>query len=339
MSIIKCCSCQKVIHIGENFGTSCIFCGAANNYSTNSSLRGKIQEYIRKIKELIKASKFRDAMEVCNDYIEIYPNIAELYWLRLLAHYNCKNDVELIQKGVNIKNDIDFTCCMHFADSLEKECLEQLWTIREAIISDINQALITTERKEKIKTGISDIKKNTESELNQLRKDLREQVVELDSAEKELRDAFFDCSVMISSRKQRFNEFLGKAEQSKKQIDSKNEMTESEKATFEIALGKYIAATATEFGELMSEEDPCFDRYKQAKAKQGRIEKKIQEINTKISHIFDEQNDVINLVNIISAKYADAKVQMDLGNLSSVATLIGRSTLTDIIKKHIIFQQ
>lgn len=338
MGIIKCNACQKAIHIGMNFGASCIFCGSANTLPS-TSIAETLQEHMNIITEFIKAGKFGEAIEECNNSIEAYPNISELYWLRLLAHYNCKNDAELIQQGINSKNAPDFTCCIHFADDLEKDCLEQLCKVRENIISDINQALASTGKKEKIATGIKDIKDKAESGLAQLRDDLRKQVIELDMTERELRDAFFDCSVLISSQKQRFHEFLGKAEQSKKQIDSKSEMTESEKAAFEVILDKYIAAATTEFNGLKAEREPCFNRYKQAKAKQDKIANEINKINTQILHIYDEQSDIINAVNEISRKYADARAQLDSGSLSSAATLIGRSTLTDIIKKHIKFRQ
>lgn len=338
MGAIKCNACQKAIHIGKNFGTSCIFCGSVNTLP-NLNVSEDLQEYLNRITGFIKDGKFGDAIEACNNSIEAFPNISELYWLRMLAHYNCKNDVELIQQGINIKNDPDFTCCVHFADGLEKDCLKELCKVREAIISDINQALATTERKEKIATGIRDLKQKAESELAQLRDDLRKQIAELDTAEKEVRDAFFDCSVLISSQKQRFNTFLGKAEQNKKQIDSKREMTENEKVAFEIILDKFIAAATTEFNGLKAEKEPCFNRYKQAKVKQDKIVNEINKINNQISHIYGEQRDIINAVSEISRKYADAMAQIDSDSLSSAATLIGRSTLTEIIKKHIKFRQ
>ena len=113
MKIVKCPKCGKYLHKA----TRCLFCGNTSDFQEipEEVVHKNIGTDYAHVDFLVESKKYDEAMELSYKVIEWMPNLAGIFWLRLLAKNKCSNDADLIIKGFDCEQDSDYCNALRFA--------------------------------------------------------------------------------------------------------------------------------------------------------------------------------------------------------------------------------
>ena len=151
MKIMKCTKCKKHLHKASK----CFYCGNAmglNEAEMPTIHENVVAEYAR-VETLVESKKFAEALQLSHTVIEWMPNLAGIFWLRLLARNKCTTAVELIQKGFNCEEDADFCNAMTFATGAERKAYQDIRNIVLASQKALRTEILSNEYQCKTKTN------------------------------------------------------------------------------------------------------------------------------------------------------------------------------------------
>lgn len=80
---------------------------------------------------LLDSGDFAKLIEKSRVVLRWMPTCSEVFWIRLLAKNGCKNDIELIQKGINCDNSADFYNAYRYGTPAEKATYDNVKNLIE----------------------------------------------------------------------------------------------------------------------------------------------------------------------------------------------------------------
>lgn len=164
MKIVKCTKCKKHLHKTGK----CFYCGNTMGFSEvemPTIHENVVAEYAR-VEALVESKKFAEALQLAHAVVEWMPNLAGIFWLRLLARKKCTTAIELIQKGFNCEEDADFCNAMTFATGAERKAYQDVRNIVLAAQKALRAEILSHEYQCKMKTNILQIKKTMKGEVD-----------------------------------------------------------------------------------------------------------------------------------------------------------------------------
>ena len=194
MTIVKCKKCKKHLHKSNK----CFYCGNTigfNEVEMPSIHENVVVEY-SKVEALVESKKFTEALQLSHIVIEWMPNLAGIFWLRLLARKKCTTAVELIQKGFNCEEDADFCNALAFSIGAERKAYQDMRNTVLAIQKALRSEILSHEYQCKMKTNILQIKKTMKGEVDARKKTLFTLWTELEETEQSMYTLEKDCTLL-----------------------------------------------------------------------------------------------------------------------------------------------
>ena len=230
MKIVKCTKCNKYVHKTGK----CFHCGNTMGFDEvemPAIHENAAVEYSR-VESLVESKKYAEALTLAHTVIEWMPNLAGIFWLRLLAKNKCSNAAELIQKGFNCEEDSDFCNALTFSTGAERNAYQDVQIMVQAAQKALKAEVLNNEYHCKMKTNILQIKKTMKDEVDSRKKRLFALWAELEETEHSMYTLEKDC-ILLSKE---YSDALDKAAQAASSI--KTETYRLEECTAE-SLHKY----------------------------------------------------------------------------------------------------
>ena len=121
MRVVKCTKCGKYIHEARR----CFHCGAEAGFEVRENARVPVHENVvdvpERIERSIEGKKYEEAYALSYTVMEWMPDLALIYWLRLLAKHQCSSDAELVTRGFDCENDSNLLNALDFASCEEEK--------------------------------------------------------------------------------------------------------------------------------------------------------------------------------------------------------------------------
>ena len=334
MNTVICNKCDNHIQVLGESQSTCIFCG--NDIAANKTEDTFFSICVSECEKALLESKYSVAIELYDKYVERFPNSSQLYWGRMLARNHCKNDSELIIRGINVSEDPDFVLALHFSSSEEKTYYTKIETIRKSIASEIEKALEKNEKKQKLDTNIVQIQKETLSEIKSLQDKLAEKTKILDEVECRLRSKSIDSDVLINASKTTFNAYVGKLETLKGEIQQLKDVEFSRLCEYKELISRNSAVCQQEWSNLQNFKGTSYGKDFAAIVKeQSQAEQEVSGVHREIEAVIKKMNDVIASTSLIANRHNEAREEIKQGSYSKSKLLLGEETILSIVKKSI----
>ncbi|MDR0517957.1 MAG: hypothetical protein LBH25_13035 [Fibromonadaceae bacterium] len=301
-------------------------------------------EKISQIDDLINAAKYIDALSLINEVLEWapgqsigeIPQTGKIYWRKLLANLNCKNNTELLRKGKVLKNNAIFKNAMKYADDNEQLEYALVEKTESLIVTLLEKALVEKELDDKRKTDVEKLLAEYKQKLDAAEKLAQENICQLEEIEKSIHEQVIDCAAVANEYKYALNDMLSAA----KGIGdtSRNDILYEEKTVWESGLDMLLVASNAEIQQLeqIKSTHHVFNEYNGLVDKQKNIvcevDKNILDIN---SGIRSQIQDLVNSIEDISNKYAKARKSIHNGSYDDAAKLLSQERFDEIIKQAI----
>lgn len=333
MITIKCPHCKKNIHVNSFSQSSCMYCGSIINQERKND-NNHLNMLINKCDKKLVAEEYTDAILLYDEAIDLYPNQSCLYWGRLLAKNFVVDDYALITKGVSLRKDSDYLLALYYANDEEKECINTLYNTSNQISKAIFPILIKNEKK--LEHFFIEKQREYENEMNNLKKELKKQVLNLEEAERKMRNSIVDINVIVNSKKYGINEFINKIENMRIDIESKSEVNLEVLKLYKEQSNKYLEACKNEW-KFISEinDSTAFKEYENAKNEQKQYEKEINNLLIQLNVLKEITKDFIDTVILIDSvvlnKCRVAKHELQNGSFVKAIECISENEFLEII--------
>lgn len=168
MKIVKCPKCSKYIHKANR----CFHCGNTTGFDDVDipQIHENVVAEYSKVESLVESKRFDEALS--HTVIEWMPNLAGIFWLRLLAKNKCTSAAELIEKGFNCEDDADLCNALTFSTGAEHSIYLDIQNMVIAARKVLKEEISTHEYNCKMKTNIFQIKKTMQGETDSRKKKL-----------------------------------------------------------------------------------------------------------------------------------------------------------------------
>lgn len=194
MKIVKCTKCKKYVHKTGK----CFHCGNTVEFDEVEmpDIHENAAVEYSKVESLVESRKYAEALTLAHTAIEWMPNLAGIFWLRLLAKYKCSNATELIQKGFNCEEDPDFCNALTFSTGAERSAYQDVQSMVKAAQKALKAEVLNNEYHCKMKTNILQIKKAMTDEVDSRKKKLFTLWAELEKTEHSMYTLEKDCILL-----------------------------------------------------------------------------------------------------------------------------------------------
>ena len=195
MNIMKCTRCGKYIHKANQ----CFHCGNTSEFVEikNIAVHENIASEYTHMEILVEDKKYDEAITLSYAILEWMPNLASVFWLRLLAKNKCSTAIGLISKGFSYDEDPDFCNALRFSIDEEHSAYLDI----QQIVSEIKKLLTTQisvhEYKCKSDTNIMQIKDSMAKEIDVRKQKLFSLWSDLEKTEHSLYSLEMDCRLLM----------------------------------------------------------------------------------------------------------------------------------------------
>lgn len=330
MMVCKCNSCENFIHIERGNEQKCIYCDSPIDIEViddDTYMGMRIVECEKELGNL-------KALEMYDECIEKFPNVSRLYWGRMLARHSCKIDKQLLSYGVNFKEDPDYILACHFATDEERSCYEKLALCRDWMLSVILSELVLSEKSKIRQTGIENVQAETSLEIEKLRAELAQKMVELDFIEKQIRDMQIDCMVGVISNRKAIDYTVDGIDKYKTQINSQKEIENDEYKKFSVELEKLFYICERANADIKNTQH--LDNYKslqQLQQDQVIARRNVDDVISQIDEVDEQMRNIISKVNVIRDKHKKASDMARNTSFAAASSLLGSEKMNVILVK------
>lgn len=194
MKIVKCSKCNNYIHKSSK----CFYCGNTMGFDEVEmpTIHENVLVEYSEVESLIERKKFPEALNLSRAVIEWMPNLAGIFWLRLLAKNECTSTAELIQKGFDCQDDANFCNALAFSTGAEYSAYLDVRSMVLATKEALKAEVSNHEYQCKMKTDILQIKKSMKEEVDRRKEKLFSLWSELERTEHSMYMLEKDCILL-----------------------------------------------------------------------------------------------------------------------------------------------
>lgn len=324
MKIVICSKCGKMIHKS----TKCLYCGNDSEFqdiSVPTEIHENVITEYEQLFNFLNAGKFSSMLELSRYVLEWMPTCSEVFWMRMLAKNKCKNDAELVQKGIEYDESADFYNAMQYASSDEKTVYQQIKQLIDLIKNGLEKAVIRHEYEEKALTPILKYQKEIFDEINERRKKLFILCSDLGKVEQDMNCVEQECKMLINEHKSALDKAASEADYVKTEISKLTECTEEELHKFHVQLGSILNQSDQSKNaiEVMRKQHPWIDKFSELVRERDEI---IDKISLELSSLKAYENEIQSTVSEIEGiekKHQGALRALSHYDFQSTYSLLG----------------
>ena len=238
MKIVKCSKCGKYIHKA----TRCFHCGNTSGFEEVGGVtvhENVVSEYTR-MEVLIEDKKYDEAIILSYTVLEWMPNLAGVFWLRLLAKNKCSTAIGLISKGFPCDEDADFCNALSFSIGEEHSAYVDIQNIVYEIRNSLKREISAHEYKCKSDTKIMQIKRTMQGEIDTRKEKLFSLWSDLEETEHSLYELEMDCRLLIKEHQIGLEEAAQAAAAIKSETYRMKECTADKLHSFQVRMGNVL---------------------------------------------------------------------------------------------------
>lgn len=332
MEIVKCSKCGKYIHKAAR----CFHCGNASDFEKGVSVvvhENIASEYAR-MAELVEDRKYDEAIMVSHTVLEWMPNLAGVFWLRLLAKNKCSTTLSLVSRGFPCDEDSDFCNALSFSTGEEHSAYVDIQKIVSEIRNSLKREVSDHEYKCKSHTDIMQIKRNMQGEINTRKGKLFSLWSDLEETEHLLYGLEMDCRLIVRE----YQTGLEKAAQAASAIKSETyrieECTAEKLHSFQVRMGNVLqqSESSKDSIESMKKQHPWIKAFSDLVSQRNQ---KVKLINDEIASLASYERTVqqtISEIEHIESRHKTALMALDKYNFVDAATLLGTDAFNQILR-------
>lgn len=332
MKIVKCPKCGKYLHKAQR----CLFCGNTSGFQEipEEAVHKNIGTDYAHVDYLVESKKYDEAMELSYGVIEWMPNLAGIFWLRLLAKNKCSNDSELIIKGFDCEHDSDYCNALRFAKAEARQAYSAIGDIVKALRQSFKTELTSHEIQKKSETDIFNIKKTFQGEIEDRKKKLFDLWSELEETEQALYALEMDCRTLSREHITTLEQAAQDASLLKNQVYKLDECSEDSLSTYQIKMGTILQQSEQAKAALIDikNQHPWVKEYNELTSKR---DKQISLITSALGSLKTYEatvNRTLNEVDRIEKAHKDAMISADKYDFSKAFSLLEPSTVNRLLQ-------
>lgn len=332
MKIVKCSKCKKYIH---NTG-KCIHCGNTMGFDEVEmpAIHENAADDYSRVESFVGSKKFADARTLSHAVIEWMPNLASIFWLRLLAKSKCTTAVELIQKGFNCNEDADFCNALAFSNGAEHSAYEDIRDMVLAAQKKLREEVLDHEYRCKMNTNILQIKESMADEVDRRQKKLFSLWSELETIEHSMYSLEKDCILLSKEHRDALGEAVQAASSIKTEIYRMEECTAENLHKYQVRLGTILQQSeqAKDAMESMKVQHPWVKSFNDLLKKR---EEQVRLIANEIASLKNYEATVqqtLDEIGRIEQRHRTTIRAVEAFDFMNAANLLGKNKYLDILR-------
>ena len=201
MRIFKCIKCNKYIYAHES--ARCFYCGNTERFEEvyKVPVHEMVADDFERMEVFVEQQQFYEAFDVSDKILEWMPDVAGVFWYRLLIRKQCVSIADLLSKGVDCEEDADFYNAVRFSGEEERTIYEDIRDCMEQMKQALKCNIAKHEAEDKAKTDLIMLGKNMEQELRSRKGRLFELWSQLDKVERSMYAVEMDCRLSAEEYK------------------------------------------------------------------------------------------------------------------------------------------
>lgn len=332
MKIVKCSKCGKYIHKADK----CFHCGNTAGFDEMGETvvhENVAQDYAR-MEVLVEDRKFDEAISVSYTVLEWMPNLAGVFWLRLLAKNKCSTAIELISKGFSCDEDSDFCNALSFSVGEEHSTYEDIQKSVTEIRNALKKEISEHEYRCKSDTNIMQIKKTMQGEIDGRKQKLFALWSDLEDTEHSLYAFEMDCRLLTKE----YQTGLAQAAQAASAIKSETyrmeECTAEKLHEFQVRMGNVLqqSESSKESIESMKKQHPWVKEFADLVSQRNQ---KVKLINSEIASLASYERTVqqtITEIEHIESRHKTGLIAADRYDFADAVALLGTDAFNTILR-------
>lgn len=332
MKIVKCAKCKKYVHKTN----MCFHCGNTMGFDEvemPAIHENAVVEY-SKVKSLVESKKFAEALTLSHTVIEWMPNLAGIFWLRLLAKNKCSNTAELIQKGFSCEEDADFCNALTFSVGAEHSAYLDVQNMILSAQKALKAEVLNHEYHCKMKTNILQIKKSMNDEVDARKKKLFSLWAELEETEHSLYTLEKDCILLSKEHSDALDKAAQAASSIKTETYRLEECTAENLHKYQIKIGNILQQSeqAKDAMESMKKQHPWVKSFNDLVKKR---DEQVSQITNEISSLKIYEATVqqtLNEIDIIEQRHRTAIRAVEAFDFMDAANLLGKDSYNNVLR-------
>ena len=331
MKIVKCLKCGKYIHKAPK----CLYCGNTAGFDGIDEVivhDNVIQDYTR-MEVLVEDQKYDEAIALSYTILEWMPNLAGVFWLRLLAKNKCSTAIDLICKGFACDDDSDFCNALSFSVKEEHIAYEEIKKAVSAIRVVLKKEIDEHEHQCKSNTNIMHIKKTMQEEIERRKQKLFSLWSDLEDTEHSLYELEMDCKLLIKEHQIGLEKAVQAATVIKGETYRMQECTEDKLHSFQVRMGNVLQQSEVSKDSInsMKNNHPWVKSFKDLVS---RREQELQLINCEIASLESYKQTVQQTISEIEQIEEHHKMALEAAkryDFANAAVLLGENSFNQIL--------
>ena len=332
MKIVKCPKCGKYIHKA----VKCFHCGNTAGFEEISSVEvheNVVQEYAR-MDVLIEDKKYDEAIALSYTILEWMPNLAGVFWLRLLAKYKCSTAIDLICKGFPCDEDADFCNALDFSTDEEHSAYEDIKAAVSQIRIALKKEICEHEYSSKSATDIMQIKKTMQGEIERRKEKLFSLWSDLEDTEHSLYALEMDCRLLTKEHQTGLEKSAQAAAAIKSEAYRLEECTAEKLHSLQVRMGNVLQQSESSKDSIdsMKKQHPWVKSFSDLVTKRNE---KVRLINSEISSLSSYERTVqqtVSEIERIESRHRTALIAADKYDFTDSAALLGTNAFNDVLR-------
>lgn len=331
MTIVKCSKCGKYIHKDSR----CYHCGNNDGFQECASMEvhENIKSEYSRMELLVRNKHFSEAISLSFSIIEWMPNLAGVYWLRLLAKKKCNSALELITKGFSVDNDPDFCNALKFSIKEEKEAYIDIQNVVEEIRKNLIEEIEIYEHKLKSDTNLINVNEHIAEEIDNRKQKLFSHWIDLKNKENEVRVCELDCKLIMKEHSVALQSASQEAAYLLNRINDLKECTSNQVHEYQVKLGNVLlqSGQAKDGIENMKIQHPWVKKYSGLVAERDEIAKKIAYELESLKNYEDNVKKIISEIQKIEERCIVAKSDTEKYSFDDASLLLGKEIYSKVL--------
>lgn len=332
MKIVKCAKCKKYIHKTGK----CFHCGNTMGFDEVEmpAIHENASVKYSRVESLVATKKYAEALTLAHTVIEWMPNLAGIFWLRLLAKNKCSTAAELIQKGFNCEEDADFCNALTFSTGAEHSAYQDVQSMVLAARKALKEEVLNHEYHCKMKTNILQIKNTMKGEVDSRKKKLFALWAQLEETEHSMYTLEKDCILLSKEHSDALDKAAQAASSIKTETYRLEECTAENLHKYQVRIGNILQQSeqAKDAMESMKKQHPWVKSFNDLVKKR---DEQVRQITNEISSLKIYEATVqqtLDEIDRIEQRHRTAIRSVEAFDFVDAANLLGKDSYNTVLR-------
>ena len=332
MKIVKCSKCGKYIHKADK----CFHCGNTAGFDEieATEIHENVAQDYAHMEVLVEDRKYDEAISASYIVLEWMPNLAGVFWLRLLARNKCSSAIELISKGFSCDEDSDFCNALNFSIGEEHSAYEDIKKAVTEIRTALKKEISEHEYRCKSDTNIMQIKKTMQGEIDGRKQKLFTLWSDLEDTEHSLYALEMDCRLLTKEHQTGLAQAAQAASAIKSETYRMEECTAEKLHAFQVRMGNVLQQSESSKSsiESMKKQHPWVKAFADLVSQRNQ---KVKLINSEIASLASYERTVqqtITEIERIESRHKTALIAADRYDFTDAVALLGADAFNTILR-------